>query len=89
MQADLATLKERVLAAAKTSDIGSKVAGVTLEPARDDEGSDFLRVVVQIKDVETSSHEALEAFEALLERIEGTVAEIDERYPSVRFAEAA
>ena len=86
MQADLATLKERVLATARNSAVGSEVADVTLEPARDDEGSDFLRVVVQMKDVEKSGDEALEA---LLEEIEGAVAEIDERYPSVRFSDAA
>ncbi len=86
MQADLATLRERVLAAAKNSGVGSKVAGVILEPARDDEGTDFLRVIVQMKDVEKSGDEA---FEALLEEIEGMVAEIDERYPSVRFSDAA
>ena len=86
MLADLATLKERVLAAAKGSDVGARVSDVTLEPAQDDAGTDFLRVIVQVKDVEKAGDEA---FEALLERIEGAVAELDERYPSVRFADAA
>ena len=86
MLADLATLKERVLAAAKGSDVGARVSDVTLEPAQDDAGTDFLRVIVQVKDVEKAGDEA---FEGLLERIEGAVAELDERYPSVRFADAA
>ena len=86
MLADLATLKERVLAAARGSDAGPNVADVILEPAKDDDGTDFLRVIVQVKDGEKSADEA---FEALLERIEGAVAELDERYPSVRFSDAA
>lgn len=86
MLADLATLRERVLAAAKGSDVGARVSDVILEPAQDDDGTDFLRVIVQVKDVERAGDEA---FEALLERIERAVAELDERYPSVRFADAA
>ncbi|MCW5761233.1 MAG: hypothetical protein KIS90_15800, partial [Phenylobacterium sp.] len=68
MLTDLTTLKERVLAAAKGSDVGASVSDVILEPAQDDEGADFLRVIVQVKDVEKAGDEA---FEALLERIEG------------------
>jgi hypothetical protein len=86
MLADLAVLRERVLAAARSTDVGTQVADVTLEPAQDDDGADFLRVIVQVTDVEKGGDEA---FEALLERIEGAVAELDERYPSVRFADAA
>lgn len=86
MLADLGVLRERVLAAARGADVGAQVTDVVLEPAQDDDGTDFLRVIVQVKDVEKGGDEA---FEALLERIEGAVAELDERYPSVRFADAA
>jgi hypothetical protein len=86
MQTDLATLRERVLKTTKTSPLGPQVEDVVLESDRDDEGTDFLRVIVQMK----QSAEADDTeFEALLEAIESTVGELDERYPSVRFSDAA
>jgi hypothetical protein len=86
MQTDLATLKERVLEATRKSAVAAQIKDVVLESDRDDEGTDFLRVIVQLKDVKAP----VEAdFEALLEIIEKTVETIDERYPSVRFSDAA
>jgi len=86
MQTDLATLRERVLEATKTSPVGSQVEDIALESGQDEEGTDFLRVIVQVK----QSSEAVDAdFEALLETIEGAVGALDERYPSVRFSDAA
>jgi len=86
MQIDLATLKNRILEATKRFAIATEVEDVVLEPDRDDEGTDFLRVVVQLK----STNKAGDTdFEALLEAIEGAVSAVDERYASVRFADAA
>lgn len=86
MQTDLATLRERVLEATKTSPVGSQVEDIVFESSQDDEGTDFLRVIVQVK----QSAKAADAdFEALLETIEGAVGALDERYPSVRFSDAA
>jgi hypothetical protein len=86
MLADLSVLRDRVLATAKSSQVAGRIADVVLEPAQDDEGTEFLRVIVQVKEPEKAADEA---FEELMERIEATVAELDERYPSVRFADAA
>lgn len=86
MQADLGTLKKQVLEAAKRPSIKAQIEDVLLEPDRDDDGADFLRVLVQVKH---SPPPADEDLEDLLEAIEDAVSEIDERYPSVRFADAA
>jgi hypothetical protein len=86
MQTDLDVLKQRVLETAKRSPVATQVEDVVLEPDRDEGGVDFLRVVVQLNNME---HVADAEFEALLEAIERTVGDIDERYPSVRFLDAA
>lgn len=85
MQVDLDTLKQRVLETARRSPVGAQVEDVALEPGRDEEGTDFLRVFVQVKNIE---HAADAEFEALLEAIERTVGDVDDRYPSVRFLDA-
>ena len=85
MQIDLDTLKQRVIDATKRSAVADQVENVALEPDRNEWGTDFLRVVVQVKDID---HAADEDLEALLEAIERTVGAVDERYPSVRFADA-
>jgi hypothetical protein len=84
--ADLQTIKDHVIRATRTSAPNVDVADVTLEADRDDEGADFLRVIVQVKPGDEADDDALEA---LLEVIEEAVEAIDERYPSVRFADAA
>ena len=86
MQSDLDSLKLRVLEAARESAVADQVEDVSLEVGRDDEGNPFLRVVVQVK---SCVDKADADFEALLESIESTVGAVDERYPSVRFADAA
>jgi hypothetical protein len=86
MKADLDTLKQRVLATARRSAVAAQIEDVVLEPDRDEEGTDFLRVVVQLKNLD---HTVDSDFEALLEAIESTVGAVDERYPSVRFLDAA
>lgn len=86
MQADLDTLRERVLDAARRSPVWAQVEDIDLEPDRDNDGTDFLRVVVRLRDLDRPEDSR---FEELLETIEQVVGDIDERYPSVRFADAA
>jgi hypothetical protein len=86
MQIDLKTLRERVLETVKRSPIGDQVEDVVLESDHDDDGAEFLRVIVQVKQ-DDEADDAI--FEALLEDIESTVSAVDERYPSVRFSDAA
>jgi uncharacterized protein (UPF0335 family) len=85
MQVDLDTLKQRVIDATKQSPVADQVEDIALEPDRDEWGTDFLRVVVQVKNIDRAADEDLEA---LLEAIESTVGAVDERYPSVRFSDA-
>ena len=74
MQADLHTLKRRVLETAKQSAVAAQIEDVVLEPDRDEEGTDFLRVVVQVKNLDQTVDSD---FEALLEAIESTVTAVD------------
>jgi hypothetical protein len=86
MQADLTRLRERILETARRSAVGRQVEDVALEPDRSEDGGDFLRVVVRLKPNGDTDDAG---FEALLEAIEDTVGSLDDRYPSVRFSEAA
>ncbi len=85
MQTDLAILRERVLDAAEKSPIGDELRSVTLGSDRDNEGGEFLRVILRLRHVERADDLDL-AF--LLEEIENTIDALDERYPSVRFSDA-
>src|SRR3546814_9268376 len=85
MQSDLATLRERSFAAIKAASLPVEVEGIALESDKDDQGSEFLRVMVQVKPGTAPRDEDLEA---LLELVEATIGDIDERYPSVRFPDA-
>ncbi len=86
MRTDLATLKRLIIETARKSPVGEKVEGVDLESDRDDDGVDFLRVMVRLKSIDEADYPALAD---LIEAIEDAVGEIDERYPSVRFPDAA
>ncbi len=88
MQTGLVKLKERILEAIKTSPLAAQVKDedVALEQGRDDENEEFLRVTVQIKERKNITDAD---FESLLEAIESAVSDLDERYPSVRFSDAA
>ena len=86
MQTDLTILKERIFETAKASPVGELVEGVELESDRGDDGTDFLRVMIQVKRADKADYPA---FENLLEAIEDEVGALDERYPSVRFLDAA
>jgi hypothetical protein len=86
MQTDLKTLKQIVIDTAKRSPLARRVAAVELEPARDDDGDAYLRVIVRVKNVDRADKKALAN---LIEAIEDAVSKRDERYPSVRFPDAA
>jgi hypothetical protein len=86
MQADLDTLRRRILETTNESAVAAQVKDVFLEPDRDEEGNEFLRVIVQLKNIDDRADAD---FETLLEAIENAVGAVDERYPSVRFYDAA
>jgi hypothetical protein len=85
-QAEIPMLKKRVSEVARRSAIGKRLKDVVLEADRDEEGSDFLRVVVQVKTLDSVRDEDLEE---LIRSIENALSDLDERFPSVRFADAA
>ena len=86
MQAELATLKQLIMDTAKKSPVGEKVEDVELESDCDEDGVDFLRVMIRLKNTDKQDYPALAG---LLESIEREVAKRDVRYPSVRFLDAA
>lgn len=61
------------------------VESVSVDPAEDEEGDEYLLVTVKLSTAEVDD----EALEKLLEEIESKVASLDDRYPSVRFLDAA
>jgi len=61
------------------------VDSVTVEPAENEEGDEYLLVTVKLLTADIDD----EALETLLEDIETEVANLDDRYPSVRFLDAA
>jgi hypothetical protein len=86
MQADFSLLKKRVIDVTQESAVGERVRDVVLEADRDDEGSDFLRIILEVKSLDGVSDANIEA---LVESIEKAIGDLDERFPSVRFADAA
>jgi hypothetical protein len=84
--ADLDTIKERVVGATKAAADKVGIADIILEIDHDDDGDDFLRVIIEVKHSDRATDTD---YEAWLEAIEKAVGEVDSRYPSVRFADAA
>jgi hypothetical protein len=82
--ADLSELRDRIVDLARDTAVGKLVESVAVEADEDDGG--FLRVIFQMKDIEKVKAEEVQP---LVRSIEDLVAEVDERFPSVRFAEAA
>jgi hypothetical protein len=84
--ATLPDLKKRIEAIARRSDLGSRIRNVDIDADEDPLGGAFLRVsfvLDQTNDLEWDS------VEPLVRSIEDSVAEVDERFPSVYFADAA
>ena len=83
---DLTGLKEQITEIARGSPVGDRVEDVSVEAEDDGDGSPFLRIVLKMKkldDLEVSE------VEPLVVSIEDAVSSVDERFASVRFAEAA
>jgi len=68
-----------------SSRLPKRVDSVTVEPAENEEGDEYLLVTVKLSTADIDD----EALEKLLEDIESEVANLDDRYPSVRFLDAA
>jgi len=78
-------LRETVLRVVKAGALRKSIRDVKIEPDVDEEGNEFLRVLVELTSAEADD----EQLEAILEKIEAAVLDVDSRYPSVRFLDAA
>ena len=85
-QADFSVLRQRVLDVARQSAVSKRIRDVVLDSDQDEEGEDFLRVILKMESLDGVSDADLQA---LAESIEAAVADVDERFASVRFADAA
>ncbi len=61
------------------------IEAVSVEPAENEDGEEYLLVTVRLASADADD----ETLERLLEDIEAAVANLDDRYPSVRFLDAA
>jgi hypothetical protein len=85
-QADLQELQNRAAELAKASSVGDRVRNVTVEGSGDDETGEYLRVQVELTDIDRLP---LDELRRLMQAIEDALTPLDERFPSVRFSEAA
>ncbi len=84
--ATIEELTERVRSLLADSDFGNIISGVRVEPALSADDWEVLRVYLQVR--EARKVDVAKA-NALIRRIVDSLMEIDDRFPSVRFAEAA
>lgn len=85
-QAQLSDIKKIVTAAAKGSAIGSSLKEVRLDFVEDTEGSDFIRITLFLKKLSKVDDKTLQNF---VRAVETAMADRDDRFPSIRFSEAA
>jgi hypothetical protein len=83
---DLEQIKDRIASIARSGGIGELIQDVEVEVDHDEDDTDFLDVVITLKP--TKKNVDAELIKTI-ERVEDAVAEIDPRYPSVRFLDAA
>lgn len=86
MSSNVETLESTVTDAIRGGALADDIRGVRVEPDTDAEGNEILRILIQMK---RPRHDIDEEMERLLEKIETAILAIDERYPSVRFLDAA
>lgn len=83
---ELSELKTRIEGLLRNSTVGAHLREVEVEADRDQDGDPFLRVRLVLSSLSEIKDDDLIA---QIEDIEEAVLAIDDRYPSVRFSEAA
>lgn len=86
MSSTVEALENTVSDAIRGGGLAKDIRAVQVEPDTDAEGNEVLRVLIQMK---RHRGDADEEMEQLLEKIESAILAIDDRYPSVRFLDAA
>ncbi len=85
-RADLDELTQRIRLVVDQSTLASVIRDVRLEEAVDEDDVPFIRVFLKVQGADDISWRAIAP---LVRSVEDEVAAIDERFPSVRLAEAA
>ncbi|OYW35817.1 MAG: hypothetical protein B7Z42_13730 [Brevundimonas sp. 12-68-7] len=85
-QATFSEVTEKVRETVFRSPLADRLSGISVDENDDELGGEFLRVVLEVKGLNTFK---LDQMTPLVQSIEDAVAEIDERFASVRLAEAA
>lgn len=80
------SLTSKIVEMVHASRVAADVTNVAVEPDADNDGIAFLKVKITLKDTDKADDADLDA---LVECIEDAVLEIDDRYPSIRFLDAA
>lgn len=85
-QAEFSEVTRTVREAVGKSDLASEVTGIAIDENTDETGGEFLRVILSLRSLKKLDFDQIELF---VRSIEDSVAEIDDRFASVRLAEAA
>lgn len=83
MQTDLETIRTKIIETAEDSHVASYFRGVDVESDWDFTGDDFLRLIIHLG----PKLPPLPELARLRDAIEAAVSVIDDRFPSVRFAD--
>ena len=84
-QAEIPELTRLIAALSKASSLGTRIRQVEVEPGEYEDGAPFLRVNLYFDHTDDLEWDIVEP---LVTSIEDSVEEIDDRYPSVRLADA-
>jgi hypothetical protein len=86
MQADFDVLRQRINDAVHESALSKLVNDIVIEADQDEQGDDFLRITLGLQ----SSHRVRATdLTKLVREIRTVVGDVDDRFPTVRFADAA
>jgi hypothetical protein len=85
-QADIAVLQRSIEKISRSSALGTRIRRVGVEAEADPEGDTFLRVSLELDRTDDLEWDNVEP---LVCSIEDAVAAVDDRFPSVYFADAA
>ena len=85
-QAEISELQHLIEAVARNSNLAPRIRQVEIDTDPDSDGGAFLRVSLQLDHTDDLEWDMVEP---LVRSIEDSVAAVDERFPSVYFADAA
>jgi hypothetical protein len=85
-QAEFSVLKKRVEDVTHDSPVGDRIKNIVIEADDDGTGSDFLRIRLETASLEDVN---IDDLIPVVESIQTALLELDDRFPSVRFADAA